>query len=107
MKAFAQVAKVRQDVHLVAAGPENEGYGEQVKKWLESEGICHLTTFTGMLNGVDKLAVLNDADLFILSSYSENYGISVVEAMICELPVIISDQVNIRSPSITIQNPKD
>jgi glycosyltransferase involved in cell wall biosynthesis len=95
VKAFAQVAKVRQDVHLVLAGPDNENYGEQVKKWLEAEGVSHLATFTGMLKGVDKLAVLNDADLFILSSYSENFGISVVEAMICGLPVIISDQVNI------------
>ena len=53
------------------------------------------TTFTGMLLGPDKLAVLRDASLFVLPSYSENFGLAVIEAMAAGLPVIISDQVNI------------
>ena len=52
-------------------------------------------TFTGMLLGPDKLAVLRDASLFVLPSYSENFGLAVIEAMAVGLPVIISDQVNI------------
>ena len=52
-------------------------------------------TFTGMLLGEEKLAVLRDAQMFVLSSYSENFGIAVIEAMACGLPVVISDQVNI------------
>jgi glycosyltransferase involved in cell wall biosynthesis len=48
-----------------------------------------------MLTGQDKLAAFADASLFILPSYSENFGIAVVEAMACGLPVLISDRVNI------------
>jgi len=95
VRASAEVARARNDVHLVFAGPDNEGYGDKIKTWLKEEGILDRATFTGMLLGDDKLAVLRDADLFVLPSYSENFGISVVEAMACGLPVVISDKVNI------------
>jgi glycosyltransferase involved in cell wall biosynthesis len=101
VQAFAQVAKVRQDVHLVITGPDNEGYSHKVKEWLHQAGITELATFTGMLQGRDKLAILSDADLFLLPSYTENFGIAVVEAMVCGLPVIISDQVNIWREVVT------
>ena len=48
-----------------------------------------------MLQGEDKLAAFADATLFLLPSYSENFGIAVVEAMACGVPVLISDRVNI------------
>ena len=48
-----------------------------------------------MLLGEEKLAALRDAQMFVLPSYSENFGLAVVEAMACGLPVVISDQVNI------------
>jgi glycosyltransferase involved in cell wall biosynthesis len=95
VQAFAKVARMREDVHLVIAGPDNEGLGAKVRDWLKDEGIFERATFTGMLQGEDKLAVLQDAEMFVLPSYSENFGISVVEAMACGLPVIISDKVNI------------
>lgn len=96
-KAFGKLAKQRDDVHLVIAGPDNDALKSKVEGWLKAEGVLEKTTFTGMLVGEDKLAAFNDADLFVLPSFSENFGIAVIEAMACGLPVLISDKVNIHN----------
>src|SRR5208337_1307217 len=70
-------------------------WGVRVKGWLQQEGIADCATFTGMLLGEEKLAALRDARIFVLPSYSENFGMAVIEAMACGLPVVISDRVNI------------
>lgn len=94
-RAFGQLLRQRQDVHLVIAGPDDEGYGDKVRGWLYEGRALEHTTFTGMLSGFDKWAALRDANIFVLPSYSENFGIAVVEAMACGLPVVISNKVNI------------
>ena len=92
-RAFAGAAGAC-DAHLVVAGPD-DGMGAKVGAWVDSFGLRGRTTFTGMVAGPDKLALLADADLFVLPSYSENFGIAVIEAMACGVPVAISDRVNL------------
>ena len=48
-----------------------------------------------MLEGDAKWGAFYSANFFALTSYQENFGISVVEALSCGCPVLISDQVNI------------
>jgi glycosyltransferase involved in cell wall biosynthesis len=94
-RAFGVVARRREDVHLVITGPDSDGWEDRVRDWLTAEGVLDRTTFTGMLLGPERLAVLRDADIFALPSYTENFGLAIIEAMAAGLPVIISDQVNI------------
>jgi glycosyltransferase involved in cell wall biosynthesis len=68
---------------------------EQARTWLSERNLQDRATFTGMLTGDDKLGALQDAYVFVLPSYSENFGIAVVEAMYFGIPVLISDQVNL------------
>jgi len=94
-RAFGRLARARADVHLLLAGPDDDGYGVAVRGWLEREGAGGRATFTGMLVGAQKLAALRSAAVFALPSYSENFGVAVVEALACGVPVVISDRVNI------------
>ena len=98
--AFIELAQKHSDYHLVLAGPDDSNLLPGIKKQLLTAGIPfkgrnQKVTITGMLSGADKFAVLNDSDIFVLPSYTENFGIAVIEAMICKLPVVISDKVNI------------
>lgn len=92
--AFAQAAKRHPDLHLVLAGPD-DGMETQTRAWIAAEGIGTHVTFTGMLGHEAKLAAFRDAAMFVLPSYSENFGLAVVEAMACGVPVAISDRINI------------
>ena len=95
VEAFKRLAVTDNNLVLVIAGPNNEGYQKEIKQRLENYALLDRTLFTGMLIGEDKLSAYVDASVFVLSSYSENFGMSVVEAMACGTPVIISDRVGI------------
>ncbi len=114
IKAFAIVVKQRDDVHLLIVGNDESRYGEQIKKWIRDCGMFYddqgiedggsefresrsnvKITFTGMLTGKEKMQAYAGSDIFVLPSYSENFGLAAVEAMACGLPTIISDQVGI------------
>jgi len=94
-KAYGRLARERDDVHLLVVGPDEAGYKRKVIGWLKDEEALDRVTFTGMLTGDEKLAAYVGSDLFVLPSYSENFGMVVIEAMACGLPVVISDQVGV------------
>ncbi|MBX2977528.1 MAG: glycosyltransferase [Ignavibacteriaceae bacterium] len=77
---------------LVVAGPKNTDYA---KKMVQLASNCEKIHFPGMLQGDQKWGAIYGAEAFILPSHQENFGIAVVEALACGVPVLISDQVNI------------
>jgi glycosyltransferase involved in cell wall biosynthesis len=85
---------------LVIAGPEHPGYGQTVRDLAARQGVADRVLMVGMLHGRDRIEAMVDADLFVLPSYQENFGIAVAEALAAGCPVVISDQVNIH-PQIT------
>jgi len=95
VKAFGQIAREHGDVHLFLAGPDDEDYGRKVRAWLADEGVTNRATFAGMLTGASKEAALAAADVFVLPSYTENFGLAVIEALAAGIPCIISNRVNI------------
>jgi len=93
--AFDSVRRDIPDAQLVIVGPENDDYGRKVRGWVQERGLTKAVHFIGHLDGADVIQAYVDADVFVLPSYTENFGMTVVEAMVCGLPVVISDQVNI------------
>ncbi len=83
--------------HFVLAGtnPQDPNYEEKIKSQIQTSPLRSHTTITGFVTGELKSALLQAADLFVLPSYYENFGIAVAEAMAAGTPVLISDQVHI------------
>jgi glycosyltransferase involved in cell wall biosynthesis len=95
LPAFAQLRQARPDVALVLAGQGTAAFTQRLQQQVAQLGIENDVIFAGFLSGADKLAALVDADIFVLPSYSENFGVVVVEALATGLPVVISDQVGL------------
>ncbi|HYE20008.1 MAG TPA: glycosyltransferase [Tepidisphaeraceae bacterium] len=91
--AFAKIAPHTR-ANLVLAGPDRDGYEPTVRALVRAANLEHRVTFTGMLHGQDRIAALTAADLFVLPSHHENFGIVVAEAMAAGTPVIVSREVN-------------
>ena len=95
--AFDTLRRHMPDAQLVIAGPENDDYGQQVRGWVRERALDAAVHFVGPLHGAEVVQAYVDADVFALPSYTENFGMTVVEALACKLPVVISDQVNIHA----------
>lgn len=93
--AFYEISKIYKDIYLLIAGPDNEGYGEKIKKLIKNYGIEDKVIFTGPLYGKEKISAFKNAEIFVLPSYSENFGLAVLEAMACGKPCVISNKVGI------------
>jgi len=95
LEAFAQTATLDPDAHLVMAGPSDGGLAERLADKVRSSGLSDRVHWTGLLQGDDKWGALAAADLFVLPSHQENFGIAIAEALAMACPVLISDRVNI------------
>jgi glycosyltransferase involved in cell wall biosynthesis len=95
VRAFAKIAAVRPELDLVIAGPDQEGWGEKLKRIAADAGVADRIHWPGMLSGDLKWGAFRGAEAFVLTSHQENFGIVVAEALACSTPVLITDKVNI------------
>ena len=80
---------------LVFAGDGDAEYVNQLKALARRRGLNGDALFVGWLDGDSKYAALKDASLLAMPSYQENFGISLIEAMACGVPVLVSPHVNL------------
>ena len=90
VEAAARVLKVLPDVTFVMAGAGN--MMEQMIERVGELGIGEHFHFTGFLQGEEIERIFSLSDLYVMPSVSEPFGISPLEAMLYDVPVIISRQ---------------
>jgi N-acetyl-alpha-D-glucosaminyl L-malate synthase BshA len=83
IKVFCSISKkVKSKLLLVGDGPEMY----KIRNMVSKLGLDNRVIFTGRQN--DIIPLLNISDLYMLPSKSESFGLSALEAMSCEVPVI-------------------
>jgi glycosyltransferase involved in cell wall biosynthesis len=80
---------------LAGSNPQDPDYEAKIQQQIQHSPLAEYTTITGFVTGEKKAALLQTADLFVLPSYYENFGIAVAEAMVTGVPVVISTGVQI------------
>ncbi len=86
IEALAQLRPI--GWRLVVAGPDELGHAGEIAALAARAGVANSVEIIGPIWGKAKTALLARADLFVLPTYSENFGIVVAEALAHAVPVL-------------------
>lgn len=90
IEAFALWAKGLQNCRLRLIGGGTPEFESNLRLRATAAGIAERMEMTGFLSGAEKYAALRGADVLVVPSDFENFGIIVVEAMAFGVPVVAS-----------------
>lgn len=93
--AMAKVVKKRPESLLIIAGNDNDGYKKVIDNLITKQKLQKNVIYTGMVLGDDKIAAFKNSDIFVLPSYSENFGMAAAEALYFGLPSVLTKAVAI------------
>lgn len=89
LPAWRAVQEEFSDWDLKIAGPDDRGYLSEMMSLAERLGVKRVE-FLGGVYGEEKWQLYRDADLFVLPTYSENFAMSVAEALAAGTPAIVT-----------------
>jgi glycosyltransferase involved in cell wall biosynthesis len=99
LEALIDAIKVLDSVKLgcalIVAGNGDSEYVDGLKHRADEGGIGDRVLWLGHVEGSAKTSVFASADVFVLPSHSENFGIAAVEAMLAGLPCVLTPGVAI------------
>lgn len=73
---------------VVIAGPDEDGHRSEVEAAIRRHDLTGDFEFVGSVDGAEKRALYRSAGLFVLPTFSENFGVVVAEALAFGVPVI-------------------
>lgn len=90
LDVWRDVTRARPDARLLVAG--SGPLLEPLRRRAATLGLGGAVVFAGYVPERDKVAYYNLADLLLFPSSMEGFGLTVAEAMSCELPVVVSNR---------------
>lgn len=93
--AFAETKKKIPEAVLLIAGPDEGGYRREIEKMASKEKVTESVFFSGEVLGEEKAALFRESTLFVCPSYSENFGMSVLEALSYGIPTVVTEGVGL------------
>ena len=103
LHACSQLAAHNYNFHLILAGSGEPDYLTYLNSLVVSLNLTSRISMANFVIGQDKERLLQGSDIFVLPSFSENFGVAVAEAMSYGLPVIVTPGVQI-APEIAAAN---
>jgi len=91
LESVAQLKKELTEYTVNIAGEGDEQYINQLKTKVRKLGIESIINFCGGVYGEKKWELFREADVFVLPTYSENFGIAIAEALASGTPVITTN----------------
>lgn len=91
IKAFGLLKKKPHFLHKLVIVGNNGWLNSSVYETVQREGLTGEVIFTGRIPDNDLIAIYNMADIFTFPSLYEGFGLPVLEAMSCGVPVICSN----------------
>jgi glycosyltransferase involved in cell wall biosynthesis len=73
---------------LTIAGPDERGHRNEVERMVERAGLKDTVHFAGPAYGIEKSRLFEAADLFVLPTRSESFGMAIAEALAHAVPVL-------------------
>jgi glycosyltransferase involved in cell wall biosynthesis len=93
LDAWPEIQTRLPEARLVIAGEGEPVYTRELKARAARLGL--FVTFAGFVEGEAKRALLQSANVYVLPSLHENFGIAVLEALAAGIPVVISPEVQL------------
>ena len=87
-EALSRLKPELEGYEVIIAGEGDLDYVQTLKTAASHLGLNDWVKFAGGVYGADKVRLLQTADIFVLPTYSENFGIVVAEALACGTPVV-------------------
>lgn len=107
LKSFALIPQENVKLMLVGTGPAEEA----LQKYAVDLGLSNKVIFTGCVEQEVLLAIYQTADLFLMTSTSETFGLVLIEAMAAGLPVVAVEakgsKDNVTTGSNGVLTPED
>jgi len=88
-RAFVQVAQQNENINLILLGGGSQG--ANIRQILQSGGVLDRVTFGGQVSQTDLPRWYHMADLYISPSHVDGSSVSLMEALACGLPCLVSD----------------